>query len=149
MGLDLRREQFPRRLDVDQGIDLELGRYDIGPFVQDAVKLGVVFDVEERNRAAAHPRIDVLADTGGLVGADPWPKALAPRGNLGRTLGTRGRDDEKQGGHEDRSVKKGRGDQAGTIVLPIGQSAMPASFRCAQAKGMPMIVIAKSTAVMR
>ncbi len=26
-------------------------------------------------------------------------------------------------------------DQAGTITLPIGHSAMPASFRCSQAKG--------------
>ena len=30
----------------------------------------------------------------------------------------------------------------GTISLPIGQSAMPASLRCAQANGMPMMVIA-------
>ena len=30
----------------------------------------------------------------------------------------------------------------GTIILPTGHSAMPASLRCAQAKGMPMIVMA-------
>ena len=37
----------------------------------------------------------------------------------------------------------------GTIILPIGHSAMPASFRCAQAKGMPMMVTASITAVIR
>ena len=31
-------------------------------------------------------------------------------------------------------------DYAGTITLPIGQSAMPASFTCAQTKGMPTMV---------
>ena len=38
---------------------------------------------------------------------------------------------------------------AGTIVLPIGHSAMPANFRCAQAKGSPMMVTAQMIAVMR
>jgi hypothetical protein len=33
-----------------------------------------------------------------------------------------------------------------TIVLPIGARAMPASFRCWMAKGMPMIVRARLTA---
>ena len=33
-----------------------------------------------------------------------------------------------------------RGSCAGTIALPIGHSARPASFRCAQANGMPMMV---------
>jgi len=33
------------------------------------------------------------------------------------------------------------------MILPIGQSASPASFRCAQAKGMPMIVRASRIAV--
>src|SRR5262249_53830987 len=37
----------------------------------------------------------------------------------------------------------------GTIILPIGQSARPASFRCAQAKGRPMIVMASTIAVIR
>src|SRR5258708_18634832 len=32
-------------------------------------------------------------------------------------------------------------------VLPIGQKARPASLRCAQAKGMPMMVMASATAV--
>ena len=36
-----------------------------------------------------------------------------------------------------------------TISLPIGQSASPASFRCAQANGNPMIVIASTAAVIR
>jgi hypothetical protein len=35
------------------------------------------------------------------------------------------------------------------VTLPIGQSAMPASFKCAHAKGGPMIVIANATAVSR
>ena len=39
-------------------------------------------------------------------------------------------------------------DHAGTITLPIGHSAMPASFKCAHAKGMPMMVTASTTAVM-
>src|SRR5260221_1705574 len=34
-------------------------------------------------------------------------------------------------------------------ILPIGQSASPASFTCAQAKGRPMMVRASTTAVMR
>ncbi len=38
---------------------------------------------------------------------------------------------------------------ASTIVLPIGQSAIPASFKCAQAKGMPMMVTARAIAVIR
>ena len=38
---------------------------------------------------------------------------------------------------------------ASTIILPIGHSAMPASFRCAQANGMPMMVMASRQAVMR
>ena len=36
---------------------------------------------------------------------------------------------------------------AGTMILPIGHSAMPASFRCAQAKGIPMMVTAITIAV--
>ena len=36
---------------------------------------------------------------------------------------------------------------AGTMILPIGHSAMPASLRCAQANGMPMMVTASTTAV--
>ena len=36
---------------------------------------------------------------------------------------------------------------AGTMILPIGHSAMPASLRCAQAKGIPMMVTASTTAV--
>ena len=35
----------------------------------------------------------------------------------------------------------------GTITLPIGHSASPTSFTCAQANGMPMMVIASMTAV--
>src|SRR5262249_1215034 len=38
---------------------------------------------------------------------------------------------------------------AATISLPIGHSAVPASFRRAPAKGMPMIVTASTIAVMR
>ena len=30
----------------------------------------------------------------------------------------------------------------GTIILPIGQSAIPASFKCAQANEIPIIVMA-------
>ena len=33
------------------------------------------------------------------------------------------------------------------MTLPIGHRAMPASFRCAQAKGMPTMVTASTTAV--
>src|SRR6185369_14772056 len=36
---------------------------------------------------------------------------------------------------------------AGTMVLPIGQSASPARFRCAQANGIPMMVTARRMAV--
>ena len=36
---------------------------------------------------------------------------------------------------------------AGTIILPTGQSAIPASFKWAQANGMPTIVTARSIAV--
>src|SRR3984893_19143633 len=36
-----------------------------------------------------------------------------------------------------------------TMTLPIGDSAMPAGFRCAHAKGMPMIVTARMIAVTR
>ncbi len=35
---------------------------------------------------------------------------------------------------------------SGTIAIPIGQSARPASLMCAQANGMPMIVTANATA---
>src|ERR1019366_3154146 len=35
------------------------------------------------------------------------------------------------------------------MILPIGQSATLASFRCAQAKGMPTMVTARRIAVMR
>ena len=38
---------------------------------------------------------------------------------------------------------------AGTIILPIGHSARPASFTCAQANGMPTMVMASMIAVMR
>jgi hypothetical protein len=34
------------------------------------------------------------------------------------------------------------------MVLPIGHSAMPASFKCAQANGIPMMVTAMTIAVM-
>src|SRR5260221_10897831 len=40
--------------------------------------------------------------------------------------------------HHRRAYRKGAS-SAGTIILPIGQIASPASFRCAHAKGMPMI----------
>ena len=43
VGGDLRGQHLPRRLDVDQRIDVEFGRDDIGPFVQDAVKLARCF----------------------------------------------------------------------------------------------------------
>ena len=33
------------------------------------------------------------------------------------------------------------------MILPIGHSAMPASFRWAQAKGIPMMVTASTIAV--
>ena len=36
---------------------------------------------------------------------------------------------------------------AGTMTLPIGHSARPASLRCAQANGIPMMVTASTTAV--
>ena len=35
------------------------------------------------------------------------------------------------------------------IISPMGQSAIPASFRCAQAKGMPIMKTASGIAVMR
>src|SRR3569623_483184 len=38
---------------------------------------------------------------------------------------------------------------AGSMVLPIGHSAMPASLRCAHANGRPTMVIAIRTAVPR
>jgi len=38
---------------------------------------------------------------------------------------------------------------AGTITLPIGHSAIPASLRWAHAKGMPMMVTASTIAVIR
>ena len=60
-GRNLRGQHLSRRLDIDERIDLEFGRDDIGPFVQDAVKLVVVLDVEHRDGAAADPRIDVAA----------------------------------------------------------------------------------------
>src|SRR6185437_10985255 len=179
---DLRGQHVARRLDIDQRIDVKFGRYDIGPFVQDAVKLVVAFDIEHGGRAAADARIDMLADTRSLVSADPGPEALPLRGDFGWAFGARRRDDEKQGGHDEYSAGLNGGVRwaksllhrahhlgcahngghaslcpphttnrlhAGTMALPIGQSAMPASFRCAHAKGMPMIVIAISTAVMR
>src|SRR5215510_13037844 len=37
---------------------------------------------------------------------------------------------------------------AGTIILPIGHSARPASFTCAQANGMPTMVMASMIALM-
>jgi hypothetical protein len=37
----------------------------------------------------------------------------------------------------------------GTIAFPIGHSASPASFRCAQANGMPTTVTASRIAVTR
>ena len=45
------------------------------------------------------------------------------------------------------TAAQGSARYAGTMILPIGHSAMPASLRCAQAKGMPMMVTASTTAV--
>jgi hypothetical protein len=42
-----------------------------------------------------------------------------------------------------------RSSSVDTITFPIGHSARPASFKCAQAKGIPMMVTASSTAVTR
>src|SRR5690348_8095354 len=83
---DLRGQELPRRLDVDQRIDLEFRRDDIGPFVEDAMKLLMAFDLKGRSRAAADARIDVPADAFGLVLGDPGPKALPVRRLLGRAL---------------------------------------------------------------
>src|SRR6185437_14189239 len=98
---DLRGQHVARRLDIDQRIDVKFGRYDIGPFVQDAVKLVVAFDIEHGGRATADARIDMLADTRSLVSADPGPEALSLPGDLGWTFRARRRDDEKQGGHDE------------------------------------------------
>jgi hypothetical protein len=53
-------------------------------------------------------------------------------------------------GQEKPSENKGKqqsANQAGTITLPIGHSAMPASFTCAHANGMPIMVTASAIAV--
>jgi hypothetical protein len=104
---DLRGQHVARRLDIDQRIDVKFGRYDIGPFVQDAVKLVVAFDIEHGGRATADARIDMLADTRSLVSADPGPEALPLRGDFGWAFGARRRDHEKQGGHDEllRGIK--------------------------------------------
>src|SRR6202000_2546103 len=49
---DLRGEHPVRRLEVDQRIDVELGRDDIGPFIQDTVQHLIALDIEHRDRTA-------------------------------------------------------------------------------------------------
>src|SRR5215472_6773692 len=124
---DLPGEHLPRRLDVDQGIDVELGRNDIGPFVEDAVKHFVAVDVEDGHRAAADARVDVLADTRSFIPGDPWPEALALRCKLGGSFGSRGRNDEKPCGHDPSLLK----------IRPARSPCRSATARCRRASGAP------------
>src|SRR4051794_1113808 len=92
----LRGQHLACRLNVDQRIDVEFGRNDIGPFVQDAMQRLIALDVEHGHRAATDPGVDLFADAGGLVFADPRPKALPPRGHFRWPLRPWIGDDEKQ-----------------------------------------------------
>src|SRR5262245_35940432 len=126
-GGNLRSQHLPRHLDIDQRIDIEFGRDDIGPFVQDAMKLVIAFDIEHRGRATADARIDVLANTRCLVSVDPGPKTLSLCGDLRGAFGARRGDDEKQGAHNGslrEMTWKCKTAQTGTISRPIGHSAM-------------------------
>jgi len=49
----------------------------------------------------------------------------------------------------DRGGRPSRASSIGTMIFPIGHSAMPASFKCAQAKGIPTNVMANKIAMMR
>src|SRR5262249_18805340 len=52
-------------------------------------------------------------------------------------------------GKDTASASPFRTAQAGTMMRPIGQSASPASLRCAQANGRPMMVMARRMAQTR
>ena len=111
----------------------------------------------------AHQRYDALAATPlDHVMRPPLPDGLRitefeRHSEIFQVVLSLGAPGDRRAGSRRRSVDRGNsrdrtieGDaQAGTITLPIGHSAMPASFRCAQANGSPMMVTAHSTAVMR
>src|SRR4051794_799618 len=81
-GGDLRGQKLRRGIEIDQRIDLELRRNDIGPFVQDAMQDVIAIDLEYHDRAAADARIDVLANTGRLIRRHPRPEALPCRRHI-------------------------------------------------------------------
>ena len=78
-GRHLRRKHPLCRLEIDEGIGIEMRGDDVRPLIEDEVQRLIAFHIKDGNRAAPGPRIDVPAYPARFVPCDPRPEGL-PRG---------------------------------------------------------------------
>src|SRR6185369_11795728 len=85
-----------RRRGIDERIEIEMGRDDLGPAVQKRVQLLVRAHIEQGNRPATNSRVDEPALLRLQLRIDPAPEFLPVSRHRGRTLRARGADDETE-----------------------------------------------------